>query len=177
MKKLALALFATAALTSAAFAQKTVSDGTVRFTGTITDAACSLKGVQPVDLGQPTVKAFEDANAKSSLSPNSYIEFEDCNSDDEGMTQVKLEILPGTKAGTSDFWANTAANSAATGVGVEVLVAGKTVTPVGAKDIEASILSDNTARFSVAGRIAKSGTDAVTAGEVEAEVKFLATYH
>ena len=170
MKKLVLALAATAAFSSAAFAAgNEVSFGEVPFFGAITESKCSLKPVEPISLGQPNIGVFTAPDSASSMSPLHYIEFEDCVTED-GFTHVTIDVLP---SGETSLWPNA---GSATGVGVEFFVNGKSIeASTGEAGLKAAIY-ESTASFPINGRIKRLGSETVGAGDVNAQVKFAAKY-
>lgn len=182
MKKLSLALITTLSLSTAAFAQTAGSDGQIKFTGTVTEKGCTIVAGNSatVDLGSMPKATLQ--KQKFGGWGTGQIKFVDCNLDLEkegtALQAVSITIQPGAKAtfGT-DLWAN---DGNATGVGIEVEIAGKNgmekVSPAGvATPIEASIDKANgTATYNVRGRMA--GDAAVTAGSVDTTISFIASY-
>lgn len=183
MKKLSLALVAALSLSTAVFAADG-STGQIKFTGTITEAGCTIApgNSTAINLGsiaKGTLKAQEDARWG-----DGEIKFTDCNLDvEEGkeITSVDLTINPGVKAdfGTG-LWANDAGG--AKGVGIEVEIGGnggfKKVLPEGTtQPIVANIDSTGTAIYKVRGRmVADQAENAITAGSVDTTISFVASY-
>lgn len=181
MKKLSLALIATFSLSTAAFAQVPGADGQIKFTGTVTEKGCTIVAGNSaiVNLGAMPKAALK--NNKGAWG-ESQVRFVDCNLElKEGgkrLESVQLTIKPGFNAGfANELWAN---NGTATGVGVEVEIAGnkgmQKVTPAGVSSpIEAKIDGINdSATYQVRGRMV--GDKNVTAGSVESIVSFVASY-
>lgn len=176
MKRISLALALMTVTSSAVFAQSGTTTNSINFKGYVTDSACTVSPIEDVDLGSISVKTLT-AGTKGGWGTTEII-FSDCNLEagDEVKDKIHLSILPGAQAGTAaNLWAN---DGDATGVGVEIEVAGKAVTPAGlsgSNEIVLNILGD-TVKTTVRGRTVKSGDGAVTQGTVSARMNFVAEY-
>lgn len=176
MKKLSLALISVLTISTATFAQTSgSSSGNIVFEGTVTDAACSILPITPVDLGSLSTKTLKGGNTAWGVSE---IKFVDCNLDvkeaETKITKIELTTVAGAADPTKDaLWAN---NGSADNVAVQVRISGKEITPAGVtQPILTNVQSNGTASFGVSGRMVKT-SDAVTPGTVSTSVRFVATY-
>lgn len=184
MKKLSLALVAALSLSTAVFAADG-STGQIKFTGTITEAGCTIApgNSTAINLGS-IAKGTLKAQGENIGWGTGEIKFTDCNLDveeDKEISAVNLTINSGAKANFADnLWANNAGG--ATGVGIEVEIGGnggyEKVLPAGTtQPIVAKIDSNGTAIYKVRGRmVADQADNAITAGAVDTTISFVASY-
>lgn len=176
MKKISLTLALTAITFSAAFAQTSSTTNSINFKGYVTDSACTVSPIEDVDLGSISVKTL--MGGQKGGWGTSEIIFTDCNLDIDGeaKTKIDLSVLAGGAADVAgNYWVN---DGNATGVGVEIEIAGKNIKPAGISGTEAislDILGD-TVRTTVRGRTVNAGTGDVTEGTVSARMNFVAEY-
>lgn len=182
MKKLSLALVAALSLSTAVFAAETKgSDGQIKFTGTVTEAGCTILAGNSatIDLGSMAKGTLQ--KQKFGAWGTGELKFVDCNLDvkeDAKLKAVSITIQSGAKADFGeDLWAN---NGNAQGVGIEIEIGGDNgltpIPPTGSTEaIDAKIDPVNgNATYKIRGRMA--GDASVTAGSVETTVSFTASY-
>ncbi|UNM97455.1 hypothetical protein MMG00_06320 [Ignatzschineria rhizosphaerae] len=178
MKKLTLALAASALLSSAAFAQSNTASNFIEFSGEVTEAACSVTA-GTVNLNSLTTRALKD-DGDAGPWGTAYIDFYGCELEGKAegggdLKSVKIEVTPGAPDDTNDaLWKNL---GTAKNVGVEVEMANTKITPAG--NIGTGITADLTeagAKVEVRGRTVKVGADASTAGSVNTRVNFVASF-
>lgn len=181
MKKLVLALAASAMLSSVSSAQTAVSYGDIELSGYVTSAACSLS-IDKVNLQSPTVNELKGINAAGPWGTGS-IKFNKCElkvpggAADETYTSVSVEIEGGSQAGSSNLWMN---QGTAQNVGVEVRIDGKVLDPakglIGADAITKNLAGEDGPRIKVEGRTKKFSADDATAGTVNTTIPIVARY-
>lgn len=183
MKKLSLALVAALALSTAVFAAETKgSDGQIKFTGTVTEAGCTILAGNSatIDLGSMAKGTLQ--KQKFGAWGSGEVKFMDCNldvDDDDKISFVNITINPGKKAGSNEkLWGNS---GNAQGVAIEVEIGGdKGLAQVPSTGTEEAIVAtidpiNGNATYRVQGRmVATEG--AITAGSVETTVSFTASY-
>lgn len=174
MRKLVLALAATAALSSAAFAQN-VSNTQLIITGEITDASCSMK-IDPINFQSISVKAFEGSVDAKSGWELTNIEFYKCVLDDSQNNGPKVDkidvvVSPGPAAGTTAFYANS---GSAENIGIELEVNRTAVNANQGLVINDLDLNSVSKSVPVRARLAKVGP--VAAGDINAAIGITAEY-
>lgn len=179
MKKLALGMIVAAVFGSASFAQSSTSNGTIRFTGEVLKAACTVAPVTDINLGSAATKTL-DAAGKSTGWATGSIVFYDCDTTPDAsgtgstpISAVNLAIPKGTADSTVDtLWANLAGD--AKNVGLELKVNNKNVTPAGETFDDLEITASGVLRVPVQARMQATG--AATEGTFITTVAFTATY-
>lgn len=173
MKKLVLALAATAALSSVAFAQSNVSNTQLIITGEITEASCNMV-IKPIQFPSISVKQFQTTNAKSGWEVTN-VEFTQCVLDDSAnggpkVDKIELIVDSGVAAGSSNYYANS---GTAEGMAVELEVNGNVIDASAGKTLNLDLTTANK-NVPVRARLASVG--AVTAGDINAAIGFTAVY-
>ncbi len=171
MKKLVLALAATAALSSAAFAQNS-SDANIEISGTINESACSMK-IKSIDFQSMSIREFAQSGATTGWKSTDIV-FADCElsggAGGNPIDSVDLEVRSGFAAdGSADYWAN---NGTAQNVGVELEVNNTSVKPAGEKFPALQLVDGK--KVPVRARLVATGT--VEAGSVETAIGVVANY-
>lgn len=176
-------------LTSGVALAQNTSSGSINFTGSVTNAACTVDGQGPngainIALGQYGQKELSESGKFTGWSEE-RLSFSNCilKLDEEtALTGIDLEITGSGKATTanSQLFSNEATGGAGN-VGVEIRVDDVLVDPINGLTAKAPLVksgSDENAvgsvSFKVAGRIV--ATDKATPGAVAASVKFNAIY-
>ncbi|MBN6030574.1 MULTISPECIES: fimbrial protein [Pantoea] len=172
MKKtlIAIALMATSAISSSAFA----SDGAVNFTGTITDAACTIDTAsqnQDVFLGNIARTAFSGAGSLAAAKKFTLV-LTDCPDTVTGAT-VRFD---GTQvSGDNSILALTAGDSTATGVGVQISDSQNKVVPLFEDSSVYPLVSTGPNNLDFSARYI-SVADDVTVGDANAVTQFTVVY-
>jgi len=168
---IALAIVAGSAFTSIAHA----ADGTVNFTGTITDTACTVSAAtknQTVDLGTVSKTAF--AAAGDTASPTKFtIVLQNCPTT---VTNASVKFDGPIDANNSNLLALTAGTGIATGVGVGIYEQdASTLIPIATKSASKPVSStaDTTLNF-IAKYVATAAS--VTQGPANAATNFTISY-
>lgn len=153
----------------------TVAGGTVKFTGSITDAPCvvnaSTEGL-PVELGQYRASDFSKVGDTS--SPKTFnISLSNCAVDTYTKASVTFNGL--TSSGDNTILSTDGGDSSATGVGIQILKKNITLALDGSKASETTSLTEGNNNLAFQARyIAKNAT--VTPGQANASADFTITY-
>ncbi|WP_095048499.1 MULTISPECIES: fimbrial protein [unclassified Pseudomonas] len=171
-KLIVMALLAGSAFSSASYA----ADGVVNFTGTITDAACTVSPSSTsatVALGTISSKAFSAAGATS--APTRFgITLTTCPA---SVTTASLKFDGPANSENSGLLALTSGAGVATGVGIGIYESNSTtLIPVGTKSATKALASgaDTTFEF-VAKYVSTAAT--VVSGKANATSNFTVSYN
>jgi len=155
------------------------ADGTINFTGTILEGACTVEpgsATQNVSLGTVNKAAFVNAGDRASSAPFSVV-FNSCN---PAVTRVALRFYGRPAAGNNQLLGLTASTGAAAGVGIGLFESdGSTLVPLGTKSLGiaapasgASARLDFTAKY-----VATADVSAITGGPANAVATFTLDYN
>lgn len=172
---LASALLAAASIAPLAHAV----DGTINFTGTILDAACTVdpgSATQTVSLGTVNKAVFVNAGDHASSAPI-IITFGSC---DPAITRIAARFDGPAAAGNSQLLGLTAATGAAVGVGIGIFEAdGSALVPLGTKSVgivAPAAGADATLEFR-AKYVSTSALAGITGGPANAVATFTLDYN
>ncbi|AYZ17620.1 fimbrial protein [Klebsiella pasteurii] len=172
MKKnlLAVALMATSVFASSAFA----SDGAVNFTGSITDAACTVDTAsqnQDVFLGNIARTAFPVAGSLAAAKKFTLV-LKNCP---DTVTGATVRFDGAQVSGDNSVLALTAGSTTAKGVGVQISDDQNKVVPLYEDSSVYPLVSTADNKLSFSARYI-SLTDAVTVGDANAVTQFTVVY-
>lgn len=176
MKKLALsALIAGAFLSSSALAALTVNGGTIKFTGTIVEGACSISNAnKTVDLDSVKAETFTGSGQAANAKRNFTIDLTNCSVDTYSKVSTTFtgqpDVSDSSLLGNSD-----AGSGAATGVGLRIYGQNGAAVTLGTQEAGKlnMVTGSNTLRYAV-DYVSTNAT--VTAGSVLATADFQLTY-
>ncbi|MFM9895013.1 fimbrial protein [Achromobacter xylosoxidans] len=180
-KKTLLATAATAALLGpvAAFAAGDMGQGFINFTGSVTEAPCSILAADSnlaVDLGQVSKTSLGTANSHGNSVPIE-IHMTGCSfAAPTGGTapSSKIEVTFPGQTSTNGIVPNTMGD--ATNVGIQLLKADGSTNYDFTTEGTGVQMHDGNNVLSFFARIAKSGTGNVTAGSVSSKVAYMLKY-
>ncbi|UJD79349.1 type 1 fimbrial protein [Serratia rubidaea] len=169
---IAMAILGSAAFISAAQA----ADGTINFTGNITDAACTVtpaSASQTVALGTVNSGAF--AAAGDTASPTKFgITLTSCPAT---VTTASVKFDGPTDAANSNLLALTSATGVATGVGVGIYEENATtLIPVSSTSVSKTLSTTTDTTFNFIAKYVATAA-AVTAGPANAVSDFTISYN
>lgn len=162
-KQVIAAVLATSAFVSVANA----ADGTINFTGNITDAACTITpGTSNQNVAMGTVSSTSLANIGDTSAPSRFsIEFSACPA---SATNASVKFDGPTDASNSDVLGVTQAADAATGVAVALFeIDATTLIPVGSVSASKPVTAagatlEFVAKYMATGVVAPGSANAVT---------------
>lgn len=181
-KKTLLATAATAALLGpvAAFAAGDMGQGFINFTGSVTEAPCSILAADSnlaIDLGQVSKTALTTADSHGNSVPIE-IHMTGCSFAPTGTPAAappsKIEVTFPGQSGTNGIVPNTMGDAA--NVGIQLLKADGSTKVNFTVEGDGVQMHDGNNVLSFFARIAKSGTGNVTAGSVSSKVAYLLKY-
>ncbi|MDZ5617881.1 fimbrial protein [Achromobacter xylosoxidans] len=181
-KKTLLATAATAALLGpvAAFAAGDMGQGTITFTGSVTEAPCSISAADSnlaIDLGQISKKVLSGTGKFGTPVPVE-IHLAGCNFEEDTTTKAlklsKVNITFPGQTSTTGMIPNT---GDATGVAIQMMNADNTTAVnFGTGSAGTQMHQGNGNMLSLFARIANTGATAATAGSVAAKVTYMLDY-
>ncbi|CUJ54679.1 fimbrial protein [Achromobacter xylosoxidans] len=181
-KKTLLATAATAALLGpvAAFAAGDMGQGTITFTGSVTEAPCSISAADSnlaIDLGQISKKVLSGTGKFGTPVPVE-IHLAGCNFEEDTTTKAlklsKVNITFPGQTSTAGMIPNT---GDATGVAIQMMNADNTTAVnFGTGSAGTQMHQGNGNMLSLFARIANTGATAATAGSVAAKVTYMLDY-
>ncbi|WP_238876772.1 fimbrial protein [Achromobacter xylosoxidans] len=181
-KKTLLATAATAALLGpvAAFAAGDMGQGTITFTGSVTEAPCSISAADSnlaIDLGQISKKVLSGTGKFGTPVPVE-IHLAGCNFEEDTTTKAlklsKVNITFPGQTSTTGMIPNT---GDATGVAIQMMNADNTTAVNFATGSAGTQMHQgNGNMLSLFARIANTGATAATAGSVAAKVTYMLDY-
>lgn len=181
-KKTLLATAATAALLGpvAAFAAGDMGQGTITFTGSVTEAPCSISAADSnlaIDLGQISKKVLSGTGKFGTPVPVE-IHLAGCNFEEDATTKAlklsKVNITFPGQTSTTGMIPNT---GDATGVAIQMMNADNTTAVnFGTGSAATQMHQGNGNMLSLFARIANTGATAATAGSVAAKVTYMLDY-
>lgn len=181
-KKTLLATAATAALLGpvAAFAAGDMGQGTITFTGSVTEAPCSISAADSnlaIDLGQISKKVLSGTGKFGTPVPVE-IHLAGCNFEEDATTKaLKLSKVNVTFPGQTSTTGMIPNTGDATGVAIQMMNADNTTAVnfvTGSAGTQ--MHQGNGNMLSLFARIANTGTTAATAGSVAAKVTYMLDY-
>lgn len=183
-KNLALAL-TTLLCTSSVFAapvespdSATVKGGTIKFVGSLVDAACALEqpaGGQVVDLQQFRVAELKKSVGAVTHAQDFDIKLTDCSVDTYKKASVNFSGVSVPGKNTILALDNDRGSSAASGVGIRILSDGKAVPVDGSGVSEATNLTPGNTKMRFQAQYISTSTD-VKPGAANASAEFSITY-
>lgn len=181
-KKTLLATAATAALLGpvAAFAAGDMGQGTITFTGSVTEAPCSISAADSnlaIDLGQISKKVLSGTGKFGTPVPVE-IHLAGCVFEEDATTKAlklsKVNITFPGQTSTTGMIPNT---GDATGVAIQMMNADNTTAVnFGTGSAGTQMHQGNGNMLSLFARIANTGATAATAGSVAAKVTYMLDY-
>ncbi|WP_238927861.1 fimbrial protein [Achromobacter xylosoxidans] len=182
-KKTLLATATTAALLGpvAAFAAGDMGQGTITFTGSVTEAPCSISAADSnlaIDLGQISKKVLTGTGKFGTPVPVE-IHLAGCNFEEDATTHAlklsKVNITFPGQTSTTGMIPNT---GDATGVAIQMMNADNTtaVNFATTGSTATQMHQGNGNMLSLFARIANTGATAATAGSVAAKVTYMLDY-
>lgn len=182
-KKTLLATAATAALLGpvAAFAAGDMGQGTITFTGSVTEAPCSISAADSnlaIDLGQISKKVLSGTGKFGTPVPVE-IHLAGCNFEEDTTSHaLKLSKVNVTFPGQTSTTGMIPNAGDATGVAIQMMNADNT-TAVNfgtTGSVATQMHQGNGNMLSLFARIANTGATAATAGSVSAKVTYMLDY-
>lgn len=157
----------------------TVAGGTVHFTGSLVDAACSVStesANQTVDLGQHPLHDFKKAGDVSELHPFT-IKLEDCDTTVASSASVAFSgAVDGTNTAVLAIDSSGSNGAGATGVGIQILdEVSKVIVPDGASFSTAHKLIDGENVLNFKAQYVATSLKP-TAGKANADATFIMQY-
>ncbi|MCM2572814.1 fimbrial protein [Achromobacter xylosoxidans] len=184
-KKTLLATAATAALLGpvAAFAAGDMGQGTITFTGSVTEAPCSISAADSnlaINLGQISKKILNGGANKFGTPVPVEIHLAGCNFEENTDKTLKLSKVNVTFPGQTSTNGMIPSTGDATGVAIQMMNADNTTavdfsTTGAGGSVATQLHQGNGNMLSLFARIASTGT-AVTAGSVAAKVTYMLDY-
>lgn len=181
-KKTLLATATTAALLGpvAAFAAGDMGQGTITFTGSVTEAPCSISAADSnlaIDLGQISKKVLTGAGKFGTPVPVE-IHLAGCNFEEDATSHaLKLSKVNVTFPGQTSTTGMIPNTGDATGVAIQMMNADNTTAVNFATGSAGTQMHQgNGNMLSLFARIANTGATAATAGSVAAKVTYMLDY-
>ncbi|QIX94989.1 fimbrial protein [Cedecea sp. FDAARGOS_727] len=183
-KNLALAL-TTLLCTSSVFAapvespdSATVKGGTIKFVGSLVNAACALEqpaGGQVVDLQQFSVAELNKSVGAVTQAKDFEIKLTDCSVETYKKASVKFSGVSVPGKNTILALGNDHGISTASGVGIQILSDGQVVTVDGSTPSGETVLQPGNTRMRFQAQYISTSTD-VKPGAANASAEFSITY-
>lgn len=173
--KTLLAAIVMGAISSSAMSAQ-AADGTINFTGTITDASCTITADsknQTVSLGKIGASSFSAANVTSS-GAKFDINLSNCPA---SISAASVKFVGATDANNGDLLALTAGPTSAKGVAVGIYEQDtSTLIPLMKESASKPLSSTQNTKFSFIAKYVSTAAS-VTPGEANAVADFTVTYN